>query len=164
VVLWALFVGGVFLIVFEKLYARKTAPASEDGGPPFGKGDLPTMSIRQALIIGLCQSVSMIPGVSRAAATIIGGMLVGLSREAVVEFSFLLAIPTMAAAAGLDLLKTSAVFTGNEWLSLAIGFVSAFIFALIAMKFLISFIKRLTFIGFGVYRILAAVVFFLLLF
>jgi undecaprenyl-diphosphatase len=167
VVLWALFLGGVFLIVFEFWYSKKLSRLPVGGQTTFNfqlSTSLSDVTIRQAAIIGLCQSVSMIPGVSRAAATIVGGMLVGLSREAVVEFSFLLAIPTMTAATGLDLFKTSAVFSGNEWLLLAVGFISAFIFALLAVKFLLSFIKHHTFIGFGIYRICAAALFFLFLF
>ena len=96
VVLWSLFIGGLFLIIFELLYRRKEEEVEE----------ICAISYRQALIIGLFQSVAMIPGVSRAAATIIGGLVVGLKRKTIVEFSFLLAIPTMFAATSLDIYKS----------------------------------------------------------
>ena len=105
----------------------------------------------------------MIPGVSRAAATIIGGMLVGLPRKTAVEFSFLLAVPTMLAATALDLRQTSFTFNSNQWMALAIGFVTSFIVALIAIKWLLKFIQTNTFIPFGIYRIFLSILYFLLL-
>jgi undecaprenyl-diphosphatase len=144
IVVWSLSVGGVLLILLEKLYKEKQKP----------------MSLFDAFIIGCAQSLSIIPGVSRAAATIVGARLLGMKREDAVEFSFLLAIPTMAAATGLDLLKSGKHFTGSQYELLAIGFIGAFITALITVKWFISFVKTHTFIPFAIYRILAAFAFY----
>ena len=149
VVLWSLFLGGIFLIIFELLYREK--PSAVD--------DLEAISYPKALIIGLFQSVAMIPGVSRAAATIIGGLVVGLKRKTIVEFSFLLAIPTMLAATALDLFKSADVFKPGQFVLLGVGFFVSFAVAIVAIKFLLAFIKRHNFISFGVYRIIVALAF-----
>lgn len=149
IVLWSLFTGGLFLVIFELLHREKKDAVEE----------LSAVSYPQALAIGLFQSVAMIPGVSRAAATIIGGLVVGLKRKTIVEFSFLLAIPTMLAATAFDLFKCAQVFKPDQFVSLGIGFVISFLVAIIAIKFLLSFIKRHTFIAFGIYRIIIALLF-----
>ena len=149
VVLWSLFIGGLFLIIFELFYRQKEEAVEE----------ISAISYRQALIIGLFQSVAMIPGVSRAAATIIGGLIVGLKRKTIVEFSFFLAIPTMLAATALDLFKSAQVFKLEQFVFLGEGFIVSFVVAIIAIKFLLVFIKRHSFISFGVYRIIIALVF-----
>jgi undecaprenyl-diphosphatase len=149
VVLWSLFIGGLFLIIFELFYREKKDAVE----------DLSCVSYPQALVIGLFQSVAMIPGVSRAASTIIGGLVVGLKRKTIVEFSFLLAIPTMLAATALDLFKSAQVFKSREFISLGVGFVISFLVAIVSIKFLLSFIKHHSFILFGVYRIAIALVF-----
>ena len=151
VVLWSLFIGGVFLIIFELLYRQKEEAVEEISG----------ISYRQALIIGLFQSVAIVPGVSRAAATIIGGLVVGLKRKTIVEFSFFLAIPTMLAATVLDLFKSAQVFKPEQFVSLGAGFIVSFAVAIVAIKFLLVFIKRHSFILFGVYRIIVALAFWL---
>ncbi len=115
-------------------------------------------------LIGLAQSVAIIPGVSRAAATIIGGLILKLKRTAIVEFSFLLAIPTMAAATGLDLIKTGTQFSGDEWGWLAVGFIVSFLSALLAVRWLIGYISRNNFTAFGWYRIILAIVLAVILF
>jgi undecaprenyl-diphosphatase len=148
-VLWALFIGGLFLIIFELSYREKEGAVEE----------LSAISYAQALVIGLFQSVAMIPGVSRAAATIIGGLAVGLKRKTIVEFSFLLAIPTMLAATALDLFKSAQVFKSEQLVYLVAGLIISFLVAIIAIKFLLAFIKRHSFIFFGVYRIVIALVF-----
>lgn len=151
VTLTSLFLGGILLIILEKKYTkirRETQPIEKLG-------------IKKALLIGLFQSISMIPGVSRAAATIFGGLFLGLNRVEAVEFSFLLAIPTMLAATSLDLIKSNLYFSGNEYLLLLIGFIGAFFTALASVKFLLNFIKKHTFIPFGIYRIALAVLFWL---
>jgi undecaprenyl-diphosphatase len=153
VVLWSLFIGGVFLIIFELLYRQKEDAVEE----------MSAITYRQALIIGLFQSVAMIPGVSRAAATIVGGLVVGLKRKTIVEFSFLLAIPTMLAATALDLFKSAQVFKLEQFIYLGAGFIVAFAVAIIAIKFLLVFIKKHTFISFGVYRIVIALIFWFIL-
>jgi undecaprenyl-diphosphatase len=101
----------------------------------------------------------MIPGVSRAGATIVGGLILGLSRSTIVEFSFLLAVPTMLAATLYDLYKNAATFAPQEFGMLAAGFISSFAVALIAIKFLLAYVRTNTFIPFGVYRILVAAAF-----
>lgn len=148
VVLVSLFLGGTALIVLERYYSKRERKLK----------DIRDLSYPKAMIIGLVQSLSIIPGVSRAAATIFGGMFVGLGRKDAVEFSFVLAIPTMFAATGLDLLKSSHNFTTQQFVILTIGFFGAFITAIISIKFLLSFVKNHTFVPFGVYRIILAAV------
>ena len=101
----------------------------------------------------------MVPGVSRAAATIMGGLLMGLKRKTIVEFSFLLAVPTMCAATALDILKNKDAFSAFEFQILGIGFFVSFAVAIIAIKFLLAFIKTHTFIPFGIYRMVASCLF-----
>ncbi|HPN09671.1 MAG TPA: undecaprenyl-diphosphate phosphatase [Syntrophales bacterium] len=143
VVLWSLLIGGVLLIVFE-LWHREREDAV---------GAVENISLRQALIIGCFQSLAMIPGVSRSAATIVGGLLLGLKRKVIVEFSFLLAVPTMLAATAYDLLKSGVGFSPDQFQFLAVGFVTSFVVALLSIKFLLRYIQTHTFIAFGVYRI-----------
>ncbi|MEI6316647.1 MAG: undecaprenyl-diphosphate phosphatase [bacterium] len=150
VVLWSLLLGGIFLIGFE--YFRK--------GKISHTNEIENISYKQAFIVGLFQSIAIIPGVSRSAATIVGGLALGISREAIVEFSFMLAVPTMVAATGLDLIKSGHAFNGGQIELLAIGFLTAFISAFFAIKFLLNYVKNHTFTSFGVYRILIALVFF----
>jgi len=150
VVIWALFIGGIVLICFE-LYQRKRGQGITD------------ISYVQAFSIGLFQCISMIPGVSRSAATIIGGMMLGIERRTIVEFSFLLAIPTMGAATALDIYKSGAGFSTGEIEILLTGFIVSFVVALISIKFLLRYIQNHTFIPFGIYRIIVAGVFWLLM-
>lgn len=151
VVLWALFLGGIALIVFEWLHREKESAVAELSG----------ITYPQAVLIGIFQSLAIVPGVSRAAATIVGGLVVGLRRKTIVEFSFLLAIPTMAAAVALDLLKSANTFNRGQFLVLSIGFLVSFAVAILAIRFLLAFIKKHTFIPFGIYRILLAAAFWL---
>ncbi len=153
ITLLALFLGGVALIAIEKVYKEKDEHV----------GDLAHITQQQAIMIGCFQAIAVIPGVSRAAATIIGGMLSGVKRETSVEFSFLLAVPTMIAASGLDLIKSHASFTAQEYQILAVGFVGAFIFALISVKYFIRFIKNHNFIPFGIYRIVLSLLYLLVI-
>ncbi len=147
IVIWSLFLGGLFLIIFELLHREKKDAIS----------DISSISYKQAVLIGVFQSIAVIPGVSRSAATIIGGLALGLRRGVIVEFSFLLAVPTMLAATLLDLYKSAGTFTQDQFILLGIGFVTSFIVAIMAIKFLINFIKGHSFISFGIYRIAAAV-------
>ena len=150
-VVGALAVGGIALIVFELWHKEKETAVADVG----------TISYGQAVSIGLFQCLGMIPGVSRSAATIIGGLLLGLKRQTIVEFSFLLAVPTMLAATGYDLLKSGSSFASADWAPLAVGFAVSFVVALISIKWLLNFIKKYSFIGFGAYRIVVAVIFWL---
>ncbi|MCX7816732.1 MAG: undecaprenyl-diphosphatase UppP [Syntrophales bacterium] len=152
IVIWSLFIGGIFLIVFEWWYSEK----------PHLTENIEEISYRKAFIIGVFQSIALIPGVSRAAATIVGGLIVGLKRKTIVEFSFLLAVPTMMAATGYDILKSGGVFSWTEINLLVAGFISSFIVAILSIKFLLRFIQTHTFIPFGIYRIAVAILWVLL--
>lgn len=152
VVLWSMFIGGICLIVFEILHREKDRAVE----------DLSLIPYKTSLVIGLFQSVAMIPGVSRAAATIVGGLILGLKRKTIVEFSFLLAVPTMLAATGLDLFKNVGQFSTAQLNLLSVGFVVSFVSALLGVKFFLSFIKRHSFISFGIYRIIVALMFWFL--
>jgi undecaprenyl-diphosphatase len=156
VVLASLLLGGIALIVFDRRRPRPVA-AGPEGEAPVDFGEI---TWRRAVLIGLFQCVAMIPGVSRSAATIVGGSLIGVSRRTIVEFSFLLAIPTMAAATGLELLKGYKALDGHFDV-LAVGFVVSFVTALLAIKSFIGYVKKHSFAAFGWYRIVLAVVYFL---
>jgi undecaprenyl-diphosphatase len=116
------------------------------------------MNTFDALFVGIAQCFSLIPGTSRSAATIMGGMLRGLSREAATEFSFFLAIPIMFAATGYQLVKYRSLLNRDDMLVIGVGFVTSFFFALIAVKALIRFVADHDFRGFAWYRILLGVV------
>ncbi len=162
VVVTSLFVGGVVLIVFE-LWYKKQKRKKVNVEELDTSQELKELPFKKAIYIGLFQSIAMIPGVSRSAATIIGGLFLGLSRKAIVEFSFLLAVPTMAAATALDLYKNASSFSTQQFTLLLIGSVVSFIVAVGSIKFLLAFIRRYSFIGFGIYRILIAIIFYLLM-
>jgi undecaprenyl-diphosphatase len=147
VVLASLAIGGVILIVFE----RYTEPTG-------GEVDLSEITYKRALLIGLFQSIAMIPGVSRSAATIVGGEMIGVSKRTIVEFSFMLAVPTMLGASVLDLLKSHSALSGHL-ATLGVGFVVSFITAILAIKSFIAYIKRKDFAAFGWYRIALAAVY-----
>ncbi|HLC88293.1 MAG TPA: undecaprenyl-diphosphate phosphatase [Patescibacteria group bacterium] len=153
VVVASLLVGGILLIWLEKIHKEKDSDV----------GKIENLSSKQSFMIGLAQSISIIPGVSRAAATILGGMFLGLKKETAVEFSFLLAVPTMLAATGLDLVKSDLNFSAQELSVLAVGFIGSFIAALLVVKWFIKFIQTNNFFWFGVYRIILAVIFLFLL-
>ncbi len=148
-----LFVGGVILILVE-LYFKKEKRQ---------KFELDKLNYKNSFVIGIFQSISVIPGVSRAAATIVGGMLTGLSRESATEFSFLLAVPTMFAATALDIYKSRDVLLGSNLTLLFVGFVGSFIFAILSIRFLINYVKTHNFIPFGVYRIVFSILYWVLI-
>ncbi len=118
--------------------------------------DAEAVSYKTAFLIGAFQMLALIPGTSRSGSTILGAMLLGLSRPAAAEFSFFMAIPTMAGASLLKAVKfiaEGATVTTTEWGILAVGCVTAFLVSLAAIKFLTDFVKRHSFASFGVYRI-----------
>lgn len=119
--------------------------------------DVPYTTI---LMIGFFQCLAMVPGTSRSAATIIGAMVLGLSRPAAAEFSFFLAIPTMLGATFLKLVKNLGGFSGNQWALILIGMVLSFIVAFVVIKKFLAYVKKHDFIPFGIYRIILAVVVF----
>ncbi len=119
--------------------------------------DVPYTTI---LMIGFFQCLAMVPGTSRSAATIIGAMVLGLSRPAAAEFSFFLAIPTMLGATLLKFVKNLGGFSGNQWALILIGMVLSFIVAFVVIKKFLAYVKKHDFIPFGIYRIILAVVVF----
>lgn len=151
ITLLSLFIGGIVLILIEKMQQRT------DG---FEKVE--NVTYKQAIIIGLFQSIAIIPGVSRAAATIVGGLLLGGHRKAAVEFSFLLAVPTVLAATLYDLYKSDISTSQSELLVLGVGMVISFIVAILSIRFLLRILQTHTFVSFGIYRILLALIYFLL--
>ncbi|MCL5970815.1 MAG: undecaprenyl-diphosphate phosphatase [Patescibacteria group bacterium] len=153
VTLLALLIGGVLLIALELIYKEKEHHADK----------IEHITTKNAFFIGLFQAIAMIPGVSRSAATIIGALFLGTKRKPAVEFSFLLAVPTMFAATALDVVKSDFSFTANEYSLLAIGFTGSFIVAILAVKFFLKFIQNHTFIPFGIYRIILTILFWLII-
>jgi undecaprenyl-diphosphatase len=150
----ALLVGGIILLFVDKVFTHPTIKAEVDIKPI------------NAFMIGMWQCLAMIPGVSRSAASIIGGMQQKLTRSEAAEFSFFLAVPTMVAATGYKLLKyykDAGSFTGDEIKLLAVGNIIAFIVAIIAIKFFINFVKKYGFKVWGIYRIIVGVVLLLLI-
>jgi undecaprenyl-diphosphatase len=121
------------------------------------------VSFREALLIGLAQCVSLIPGVSRAGATILGGMLSGLTRKAATEFSFFLAVPTLIAAGGYDFLKHRSEFSSGDAGMLAVGLIVSFISALICIRWLLRFVSSHSLSVFAWYRIALGVLILLIL-
>ncbi len=137
-------VGGIIFLIIEYLHKGREYPVK----------CVEQVSYRQALWIGVAQVFALIPGTNRAGASIIGALLVGLDRKASAEFSFLLALPVMAAASGFDLLKHYGSFSESNLIALAVGFTVAFASAWVAMRLFIRFLEHFTFIAFGIYRIL----------
>ncbi|MCE0494197.1 undecaprenyl-diphosphate phosphatase [Vibrio salinus] len=135
--------GGVIFLIVER-YLKNHQPTSHS---------LDDISYYQAVVIGIAQVFALIPGTSRAGSTIVGALLVGVSRTASAEFSFLLALPVMLAASGLDLLEHYKDFTGELALPLIVGFITSYISAWIVMKVFLAFLSRFTFNAFGIYRI-----------
>lgn len=141
---------GIIFIIIERKYKRKNNLRAIS---TFKK-----LKYRTAFYIGFFQCLAMIPGTSRSGATIIGALLLGLSRPLAAEFSFYLAIPTMLGATLLKVMKNGISFTIQEWLYIGIGTFIAFIVALIIIKWFMEFIKKKDFIFFGIYRIILGVV------
>ena len=121
------------------------------------------LKYRTAFLIGFFQCLAMIPGTSRSGATIIGALLLGLSRPLAAEFSFYLAIPTMFGATALKLFKNGLAFTQIEWAYLALGSVISFVVAYIVIKWFMDFIKKRSFASFGLYRIILGIIVLVLL-
>jgi undecaprenyl-diphosphatase len=149
VTLIVLFAGGILLIIIEKVHKEKDYHSS----------NVEKISYKNAFLIGIFQSISIVPGVSRSAATIIPALILGTKRKTAVEFSFLLAIPTMFAASSLDLIKSQFSFSLSEYSILAVGFIGSFLVAIITVKIFLNFVKKHSFIPFGIYRIILSIVF-----
>ena len=153
VTLWALALGGLFLIIFERWLSRRSSIVELESAAHLRLG--------RAAFIGLVQALALVPGVSRAAAAFVGARLAGADRQLAVEFSFLLAVPTILAATGFDLVKNYQLFTPEQFNGLALAFLAAFFTALFAIRWLLDFVRRRSFATFGFYR-LALVLAFLL--
>jgi undecaprenyl-diphosphatase len=147
----SLLLGGVLFLMIDNYFKQPTVDREEN------------ISYKKGFIIGIWQCIAMIPGVSRSAASIIGGMQQGLTRKVAAEFSFFLAVPTMAAATGYKLLKGYQTFTPEHIKLLLIGNVVAFVVAIFAIKFFIGFLQKHGFRLFGYYRIVLGVLLILLI-
>ncbi len=146
-----LILGGIVIILVEKFTDERKRTTTLD-----------TMTTKDAFIVGCSQVISMIPGTSRSAATIMGGMLGGMTRLAATEFSFLLSFPIMMAASLYEIYHYHQLLTSDMISILAIGFVVAFIVSFFIVGWLVRFVQRHTFLGFGIYRlILGAFILFL---
>jgi undecaprenyl-diphosphatase len=150
---YMLIAGGIAFIVIEWFIKDRPAKVTSIYDITYG----------QAFTIGLAQSLSMVPGVSRSGATIMGGLMLGINRKESAEFSFLLALPTMLVATAYDIYKNHSAFVFGDWQNILVGFIVSFIFAVIAIKALLKFITSHTFIPFGIYRIVVGVLFLLFL-
>lgn len=145
----ALIVFGIAFIIIENWNAKRKGKLKEESTQ---------ITYKDALIIGVFQLIAAIfPGTSRSGATIIGGLLIGLSRPNAAEFTFYLAIPTMAGASLLKLLKFGLAFTGTEIAILLVGMIVAFVVSVIVIKFLMNYIKKHNFKVFGYYRIVLGI-------
>ena len=148
IVIVSLALGGILMLALEDFFSqRKRQKKIKD------------LNLAQVFLIGVAQSLALVPGVSRAMVTIFAGLGMGLNRKSATEFSFLLAIPTMVGATGLDLVKVGFSFTRQEYLILLVGFWGAFLAALLTVKALIGFVKKHSFRLFAFYRIILAFVF-----
>lgn len=146
VVAWALIVGGIAILVIERVKPEATIHETED------------MTAKTALAIGFIQCVAMIPGVSRSGATIMGALMMKVGRKTAAEFSFFLAIPTMLAATSYDLYKTGGALAQDDKAMIAVGFVTAFVVALLVVRWLVRFVQTHGFGVFAWYRIALGVV------
>ena len=141
-------VGGIIFLIVEKFFIPHEKSTIDD---------IEKITYKQTLWIGFAQIFALIPGTSRAGATIIGALLVGLSRRASAEFSFLLAFPVMSAVAAYDLLKHYEDFTHESLITLGVGFVVSFLVAFLTIKLFLAFLEKFTFVAFGIYRIVFGV-------
>ena len=148
VVAMMLIVYGILFIIIEN-YNKKRTPTCTS---------LKEMSVKTALLIGLFQVLAVVPGTSRSGSTIIGGILIGVSRTVVAEFTFFLGIPVMFGASLLKVVKFGFDFTGTEITILLLGMAVAFFVSILAIKFLIGYIKKHDFKAFGWYRIVLVIV------
>ncbi len=152
VVAITLVLGGIFMLFCDKIFKPK--------------GEGTEVNERRAFTIGLFQCLSVIPGMSRSMSTIVGGMQQGLTRKRAAEFSFFLAVPTMAGAAVLDLydlLKEGMELTSHDWWMLGLGSAVSFVVAIFAMKWFVNFLTKYGFFAFGIYRIIVGVAILVLL-
>ncbi|MBV2169844.1 MAG: undecaprenyl-diphosphate phosphatase [Bdellovibrio sp.] len=154
VVAWALILGGVILVWSDKIFAHLTAMGRKTSD----------LTYVDSVKLGLFQALAMIPGVSRSGATIMGGLTLGMNKKEAAEFSFFLAVPTMAAATGYKLLKIYKTIEPSQIGVLLVGCLVAFVVAMLAIKFFIGIVTRYGFRGFGFYRIALGVLILIMLY
>jgi len=142
-------IGGVIFLLVEKFFIPNETHLIDD---------IEKVTLKQSMVIGFAQVFALIPGTSRAGSTIIGALLVGLSRKASAEFSFLLAFPVMSAVTAYDLFKHYHEFSDANILTLMVGFIVSFIVAFLTIKLFMKFLENFTFIAFGIYRIFFGIV------
>jgi undecaprenyl-diphosphatase len=158
-----LILGGLFFIIFEQIYNKKQEQKKTDTALINVWQEIDSLSYKRAFLIGLMQVLAFVPGVSRSAATTFGGLANKLSKKAAVEFSFLLAIPTMLAASGYDLLQTildgaAVQYSSSQWLVLGVGLLATFLVSLCLVKTLIKAMQgKYSWTIFGIYRLAAGI-------
>lgn len=143
-VAWMFIIGGIIFLILEHYYNEDVQPTIT----------MDQISYKQSAWVGFAQVFAVVPGTSRAGATIVGGMLTGMDRKTSAEFSFLLALPVLMASSAYSFLKYFDEFANTGFLPLMIGFIVSFLVAFLTMKLFLSFLERFTFRAFGVYRIL----------
>lgn len=148
VVALALIIYGVAFLVVEKRNHKLTPKVNS----------ISEITYKTAFLIGCFQALSLIPGTSRSGSTILGAILIGVSRVAAAEFSFYMAVPVMFGASFIKLLKFGFNFTSEEFVILAVGMLTAFAVSIVAIKFLMSYIKKRDFTAFGYYRIVLGII------
>ncbi len=146
-VIIGLLIGGVFMLAAEKLCEGKVRC-----------DDVEKMTVRQAFWVGMFQILALWPGFSRSGSTIAGGLFLGLSRKTAAEFSFIISVPVMLIACTYDLLKSAKFLTGDDFMMIAIGFVTAFVVAYISIVWFMKFLNKSTLASFAYYRFLLAAV------
>ena len=149
VVLWSMLIGGILLVLFDRFHRER----------PGALEDIAHAPLLSAFWVGVIQALAVIPGVSRSAATILGGLALGFHRKAIVEFSFLLAVPTIFAATALDVIKNREALAASDLNMLLLGGGVSFVVAILAIKLFIRFVQKHSLAWFGVYRIVAALLF-----
>lgn len=152
-VLIGLLIGSVLMIFADKFAPKNPVVTTVD-----------QITYRQALTVGLIQCFSLWPGFSRSGATISGGVLTGMNHRTAADFTFIMAVPIMAGASGISLLKNWQYFTLDALPFFIVGFISAFVFALISIKFFLKLIDKIKLVPFAVYRILLVVIIYLIYF
>lgn len=149
-----LIVYGIAFIIVEKLHK----------GKEFKINDISSITFKTAALIGIFQVLALIPGTSRSGATIVGAMIIGVGRTAAAEFTFYLAIPVMFGASLLKLIKFGFAFTTAEAAALILGMIAAFVVSIIAIRFLMGYIKKHDFTVFGWYRIVLGILVLVMMF
>lgn len=142
-----LVVGGIFIVWYERRNAKKQEESVETVS-------VETITTRQAVVLGAVQALAVVPGVSRSGAVIIAGRIMNIPTTTITEFSFVLAVPTILAATGYDLVKTGFNLTGNEWSLLLLGSMTAMAVAFVVIKWFLGYVRKHSFEVFGWYRII----------